>query len=124
MLNFRRAQRINYGAWAFAQARELLSAPVIGWTDPSLVSVKRTLPLPDRLVSVLKAAKTRQGHTYTVRCRCGCGSVAFGVRRGYPAVEVSRESACPPTGVGSMRRSHHLSSVDLLALAAVAETSV
>jgi len=32
-------------------------------------------------------------HTLTVRCRCGCGSVAFGVRTGYPSANPAESMA-------------------------------
>jgi hypothetical protein len=32
-------------------------------------------------------------HTLTVRCRCGCGSVAFGVRTGYPSAHPAEPMA-------------------------------
>jgi hypothetical protein len=35
-------------------------------------------------------------HTLTVRCRCGSGSVAFGVRTGYPSANPAESMAAAP----------------------------
>jgi len=64
--------------------------------DPKSVTSRRTLPLPDRLVSVLKAAKARQA---AERLALGAGAFAYVVSN--EAGDPIRPPSCP--GIGETR---------------------